>query len=254
MRHYPHPDPAVLLAERGYGLMTQQLPVSPGALTRLVTWAAANPSRIWPGVTGTVGFGLARWLHADGGTDVTNIVTLGLLAAATAAAGLVSASKQHGDSMLTATAFGVSGALAVFTVAGATSSVPLALAMVLAPTVLAYVLAALGWRKDRRSREEHRHQMDMERLRTYRELQLAELGNQQVRDAGMYALALAEALRHRTGMDATDSQITVGNTGSTTRSLSAPPAREQYAELLTSCILQPTADQLTAWTAAKHTR
>ncbi|MFD5565545.1 hypothetical protein [Kitasatospora griseola] len=254
MRHHPHPDPAVLLAQHGYGLMTQQLPTSPGAFTRLVAWAAANPSRIWPGVTGAAGFGLARWLHADGGTDVTNIATLGLLAAATAAAGLVSASKQHGDSMLTATAFGVSGALAVFTVAGATSSVPLALAMVLAPTVLAYVLAALGWRKDRRSQQEYRHQMDLERLRTYRELQLAQLGNQQVRDAGMYALALAEALQHRSGLGTADDQAPPDITGSSTRALPPAPAREQYAELLASCILQPTADQLTAWTVAKRTR
>ncbi|MGK4586079.1 hypothetical protein [Kitasatospora sp. HPMI-4] len=254
-KHLPS-DPAWFLAQRGYGL-AQLTPAQPSTMTRLLRWLTANPSKVWPAVTGVAGFSLARWLHMDGGTDVANIVTLGALAAATAAAGLVSASKQHGDSLLTASAFGISGALAVFDVAAATASTPLALAMALAPTALAYVLAALGWRQDRRGRETRRHEMKMEELRTYRELQLAELGIQQQREAGVYAVALVEAMQHRTGLDAATSTVpgTVLTSTSSVPQLERGPLPQLDAgSLLRDVLQQPTPEQVEAWTAARGPR
>lgn len=61
-------DPAAFLTARGYQVQTLA-PAPAGPLAQLGRWIAANPSKVWPAVASAGVFALARWFHADGGTD-----------------------------------------------------------------------------------------------------------------------------------------------------------------------------------------
>ncbi|GAA2836866.1 hypothetical protein [Kitasatospora aburaviensis] len=246
-------DPAWFLAQHGYQAQALS-PVPVSATARLTRWLARNPSKVWPTVAALCVLGLARWFHADGALEAGSIAGMTGLSVAGAAAGLVSAAKQHGDSTLTAAAFALSAGSAVFEIAAMTPHLPLALFLTLGPLILAYTLGARSWRDDRRAREQREHEKDLAELNVFRDVRVAELAVQERQQMGMYAVALAEALQHRTGLDAADGQVLPGVTvGSTVRALPAAPAPDQYSELLASSLLQPTVEQLTAWNTARKT-
>lgn len=119
--------------------------------------------------------------------------------------------------------------------------------------LLTYVLGALSWRDDRRSREQRQHERDLAELGVHRDITLAQLQLQERRESGMYAVALAEALQHRAGLTADTAPSPTASLGApTARALPMAPAADQYAELLHSSLLQPTAEQLAAWSTARR--
>lgn len=247
-------DPAWFLAQRGYHAQALA-PVPVSTLTRIGRWATGNPSKIWPAAAALGTLGLARWFHADGAADALNIAVLTAMAVAAGAAAVVSAAKQHGDSALTASLFATSAGLAVFEVASMTPHLPLALFLTLAPLLIAYAFGAVSWRDDRRSREQRGHEKELAELASRTDLQLAQIQLQERRETGLYAVALAEALQHRTGLSAGDGQVLPGIVldAAPARALAPAPAEDQYGDLLRSSLLQPTAEQLIAWTTNRTT-
>lgn len=127
--------------------------------------------------------------------------------AAGAAAGGVSLARA-GEGVLAATAYAVSGSLALAGVAGYSDGLSLPLLLWALATVLAYCFAARHWRQDRREtlaherqaserREEHAHIERVETLRAQTQVEVARTG-------AAYAEQLAAALVHRAALPGFD--------------------------------------------------
>lgn len=119
--------------------------------------------RFAPGLVTTAVTGLAWAWHdrlPDGSTEPLWIT--GVLAALAAAAGTVSAAKQHGDSDTTRFAFAAGGTLALLGITAWTPDWPLRALMWLLGTAAIYAVAAPLWRGDRRLERQQHHQQVME--------------------------------------------------------------------------------------------
>jgi hypothetical protein len=158
--------------------------------------AAAAPKAV-PAIATTTVLALARIWNANGAEhSVGNAALMTVLAAGAAAGGATLA--RAGEGVLAATAYAVSGSLALAGVAGYSDGLPLPLLLWALATVLAYCFAARLWRQDRldaldhdrhmsERREEYAHVERVETLRATTQVEVARAG-------AAYAEQLAQAL------------------------------------------------------------
>lgn len=180
-------------------------------------WLAAAVPKAAPALATSTVLILARIWNAQGAEhSVGNAVLMGVLAAGAAAAGGLSASGPHGDGMVTAAAFGTSGALALAGVAAYADGMPLPLLLWAITTTVAYVLAARHWRTDRRDtlahhrhlterQAEHGHTERVEAIRAGAQITVA-------RESAAYATALAEAITVRAALPGFNPTTLAANT------------------------------------------
>jgi len=127
------------------------------------------------------------------------------LSSGAAAAGWASSRGLNGDSLITATAWTASGALAVTACAAYSDGIALPLLLWVIVTAGVYTLAARNWREDRRSRQEaaseyalrhmeRRHDLSIEETRATAQVRVAE-------ENVAYAAALADAIAARQLLD-----------------------------------------------------
>lgn len=168
-------------------------------------WLVAIAPKAAPAIATSTVLILARIWNANGAEHSTgNAALMGTLAAGAAMAGLASINGQHGDGTLAATAFGLSGALAVTGVAAYADSIAPGLVLWAITTVLAYVLAARYWRHDRRENTAHAQHMEIRR-EDHRHAETIEIIRARTQtEALAYAVALSDARAHRDGLPGFD--------------------------------------------------
>ncbi|WP_053802916.1 hypothetical protein [Streptomyces rimosus] len=174
-------------------------------------WLAAAAPKAAPVIATSTVLALARIWNANGAEhSVGNAWLMGVLSAAAAAAGAVSALGYSSDPIITGTAFGASGALALAGVAAYSNGWSLPLLLWAIATVIAYALAHRHWRVDRREatayerrltekRVDHAHIERVEAMRGQTQITVA-------REQHAYAASLAAAITARAslpGFDAT---------------------------------------------------
>ncbi|MEV4871611.1 hypothetical protein [Streptomyces syringium] len=164
-------------------------------------WVTAVGPKAAPAVATSTVLILARIWNANGAEHSTGAAALmGTLAAGAAAAGLASINGHHGDGTLAATAFGLSGALAVTGVAAYADSIAPGLVLWAIATVLGYVLAARYRRHDRRETTAHTQHMEIRR-EDHRHAETIEIIRARTQtEALAYAVALSDARAHRDGL------------------------------------------------------
>ncbi|MFD8706833.1 hypothetical protein ACFV1W_30235 [Kitasatospora sp. NPDC059648] len=130
-----------------------------------------HSARILPGLTTTTVLILARIWNAQGAAqNVGDAALMIVLAAASAAAGTVSALGQHGHSEITATGYGAAASFALVAVAAYTPDWPLALLMYLLATIGVYALAAPHWRRAKEARTAHQAEYRLAALHSQTEV------------------------------------------------------------------------------------
>ncbi|MFE7268174.1 hypothetical protein ACFU9B_40255 [Streptomyces sp. NPDC057592] len=174
-------DPAMHLLAREHQISAPYIanvePLPPVHSAARLLWE--HFGRLAPGLVTTAATGLAWAWHdhlPEGSTEPLWIT--GALAALAAAAGTVSAAKQHGDSDITRFAFAGGGALALLGITAWTPDWPLRALMWLLGTAAIYAVAAPLWRGDRRLEREQRHERVMEETKGRNEHILAAIEGQ----------------------------------------------------------------------------
>ncbi|MEU5610526.1 hypothetical protein AB0H03_17625 [Streptomyces sparsogenes] len=157
-------DPTAYLISREHQITAPYLPnvepLPPVKSAARVLWE--HFGRVAPGLVTTAATALAWGWHdqlPDGSTQPLWIS--GLLAALAAAAGTVSATKQHGEAQTTRIAFAAGGTLALLGVAAWTPIWSLRALLWLVGTAAVYAVCAPLWRGDRRLEREQRHERAM---------------------------------------------------------------------------------------------
>ncbi|MFD7235080.1 hypothetical protein ACFWAT_07195 [Streptomyces syringium] len=168
-------------------------------------WLVANAPKAAPAIATSTVLILARIWNAAGAEHSTgNAWLMGTLAAGAAVAGYVSINGHHGDGTLAATAFVLSGALAVTGVAAYADSIAPGLVLWAIATVLGYVLAARHWRHDRHETTAHAQHMEIRR-EDHRHAETIEIIRARTQtEALAYAVALSDARAHRDGLPGFD--------------------------------------------------
>ncbi|KOT88383.1 hypothetical protein ADK86_32865 [Streptomyces sp. NRRL F-5755] len=168
-------------------------------------WLAAAAPKAAPVIATSTVLALARIWNANGAEhSAGNAWLMGVLSAAAAAAGAVSSLGYSSDPIITGTAFGASGALALAGVAAYSDGWSLPLLLWAIATVIAYALAHRHWRVDRREtaayerrltekREDHAHIERIEAMRGQTQITVA-------REQHAYAASLAAAITARASL------------------------------------------------------
>jgi hypothetical protein len=166
------------------------------------SWLAAHAYRAVPALsTGTM-LVLARIWHIQGADQSPGAVALMIaLAGGAFAAAAISARGEHGDPLITATAFTASGAFGLAAPVAYTDSWALACLIWLIATVLVYALAARHWRAARALREARAHELALARLAHTAHVTVAHLQAHERAQALAYGLALHQALDQRHRLD-----------------------------------------------------
>ncbi|WP_097967333.1 hypothetical protein [Streptomyces sp. or20] len=177
-------------------------------------WVALAAPKVAPALATSTVLILGRIWNANGAEhSVGNAALMVVLAAGAATAGaFAAAGRGGGDGVLAATAFAISGGLALAGVAGYADGLPLPLLLWVLATAVAYGVAARYWRTDRRDtvaydrqttvrREEHGHIERVELLRSRTQIEVAR------ETSTGYAEALAAALTARATLPGFDPQI-----------------------------------------------
>ncbi|MEV5348963.1 hypothetical protein [Streptomyces achromogenes] len=157
-------DPTTYLISREHQITAPHLPsvepLPPVKSAARVLWE--HLGRIAPGLVTTAATALAWGWHEqlpDGSAQPLWIS--GTLAALAAAAGTVSAAKQHGEAETTRMAFAAGGTLALLGVAAWTPLWSLRALLWLVSTAAVYAVCAPLWRGDRRLEREQHHERVM---------------------------------------------------------------------------------------------
>lgn len=159
-------DPALWLIEhqRQVTAPTVTAPLPPP--TR--SWLWRHFARIAPGLIPSVAWALAwTWHHQLPAGSTEPLWVMGTLTALTGGAGIIAASKQHGDKTAMSTAFAAAGTFATTAVAAWTPHWPLSVLMWLTGVAAAYALCAPHWRQERTEERRHKHATEIEQLKGY---------------------------------------------------------------------------------------
>ncbi|MFE7174244.1 hypothetical protein [Streptomyces sp. NPDC057616] len=166
-------------------------------------WLATAAPKAVPAIATTTVLALARIWNANGAEhSVGNAALMTVLATGAAAGGATLARTGEGE--LAATAYAISGSLALAGVAGYADGLPLPLLLWALATVLAYCFAARHWRQDRLDSLDHQRHMSerhaeyahverVETLRATTQIEVARVG-------AAYAEQLAQALTARASL------------------------------------------------------
>jgi hypothetical protein len=174
-------DPTTYLIGHEHQITAPHLPsiepLPPVASAGRALWE--HFGRIAPGLVTTAATALAWGWHEqlpDGSTQPLWIS--GGLAALAAAAGTVSAAKQHGEAETTRFAFAAGGTLALLGVAAWTPDSALRALLWLVGTAAVYAVCAPLWRGDRRVEREQRHERILAETQAHTQVAVAMIEGQ----------------------------------------------------------------------------
>lgn len=164
--------------------------------------------RVAPAITTTTVLIAARAWNADGAEhSIGAAILMGSLAVGSAGFGIASAGGENSNPTITALSFAGAGAFATAGVAAYSDGLPLPILLWLLATIAVYAVCSRYWREDLRAeldhqramektREDHRHGLQVEALRGKTAERVAET----TRDAA-YAAQLLAAHAHRQMLD-----------------------------------------------------
>ncbi|MFI9332950.1 hypothetical protein ACIGZJ_36120 [Kitasatospora sp. NPDC052868] len=183
--------------------VTPLVPAQPPQIMSLGAYAASRyGGRLFPALTTTTALILARVWNAQGAAGSWGDAALMIaLASGATLYGIVSASKTHGDPILTAAAFGAGGSFALLGVAAYTESPALALIMWLVATAMVYALSARHWRAAAERAEQRYHELQMAQVHRFADVQVAQIQGNAQAQALAYGLMLAQAIEDRRAVD-----------------------------------------------------
>ncbi|MFB7677851.1 hypothetical protein ACFC26_41275 [Kitasatospora purpeofusca] len=154
--------------------------------------------RILPALTTTTALILARVWNAQGAAGSWGDAALMIaLASGATLYGIVSASKPHGDPVLTGVSFAAGGSFALLGAAAYTASPALALILWLVATALVYAVSTRHWRTARASAEQRYHELQLAQVHRSADVQVAQLQGTTQAQALAYGLLLAQAIEQR---------------------------------------------------------
>jgi hypothetical protein len=168
---HPQPfDPTLYLVERQQQITAPTAPAVPPLPPPRTGLAALwdRFGRIAPGLVPTAAWALATaWHHQLSNGSLEPLWTMGALTALTGAGGIIAATRQHGDKGVMSAAFAAAGTFGLVGIAAWAPHWPVSVLMWLAGVAATYALCVPHWRRDRRERTCHEHQVEMEHVRGY---------------------------------------------------------------------------------------